>query len=120
MRDEVAVAASSTAASLKRRVIILPALDTAIAQAVVRRALSRTALVLGGTTTTQTRAAALASLEVVIEHLRTVEASEDTRALGLGWRVPCITLTGLEARFKTVGLRWLNHGNVFTCVNIAI
>jgi hypothetical protein len=86
MRDEVAAAASGTATSLKRRIIVVPALDKAITQAMVTSATF--ADVLGrpkGTTTTQARAAALASLEVVIEHLRAVEPSEDTRSLGLGW-----------------------------------
>ena len=85
MRDEVAAAASGTAASLKRRIIVLPALDMAIAQAVATSATFADALGPKGTTTTETRAAALVSLEVVIEHLRTAAPSEDTRALGLGW-----------------------------------
>jgi hypothetical protein len=33
----------------------------------------------------ETRAAALPALRAVIEHIRTAEPSEDTRALGLGW-----------------------------------
>ena len=85
MRDEVAAAASGTAASLKRRVVVLPALDVAIAKAVVTSATFADSIGTRGTTTTKTRAAALASLEVVIEHLRTAAPSEDTRALGLGW-----------------------------------
>ena len=85
MRDEVAAAASGTAASLQRRVVVLPALGMAIAQAVAKSATFANTLGTRGTTATQTRAAALASLEVVIEHLRTALPSEDTRALGLGW-----------------------------------
>ena len=85
MRDEVAAAASGTAASLKRRAIVTPALDAAIAQAVATSVIFAEALGTRSTTATQARAAALASLEVVIEHLRTAKPSEDTRALGLGW-----------------------------------
>ncbi|RYF11050.1 MAG: hypothetical protein EOO40_04020 [Deltaproteobacteria bacterium] len=85
MRELVTSAASSTAASLKRRVVILPALDMAIAAAVAASDAFAHALDKRSATATKPRAAALAALEVVIEHLRTVEASEDTRALGLGW-----------------------------------
>ena len=85
MRELVTSAASSTAASLKRRVVILPALDMAIATAVIASITFAHALDKRGTVATKPRAAALAALEVVIEHLRTVEPSEDTRVLGLGW-----------------------------------
>jgi hypothetical protein len=85
MREVVAAAASSTAASVKRRVVVLPALDQAIAAAVVASVRFAEGLDKRGAATTKPRAAALAALEVVIEHLRTVEPSEDTRALGLGW-----------------------------------
>lgn len=84
MRDEVAAAASATVRSLKRSVV-LPALDVAIAQAVVAPAAYAKSIGTRGITTTQTRAAALGALEVAIEHLRTVQASQDTQALGLGW-----------------------------------
>ena len=85
MREVVTSAASSTAASLKRRVFIVPALDIAIAAAVVASDTFAQALDKRSAATTKPRTAALAALEVVIEHLRTVEPSEDTRALGLGW-----------------------------------
>ncbi|RYF23976.1 MAG: hypothetical protein EOO77_01140 [Oxalobacteraceae bacterium] len=85
MRELVTSAASSTAASLKRRVVVVPALDITIAKAVVASATFASALDKPKAETAGPRAAALAALVVVIEHLRTVEPSEDTRALGLGW-----------------------------------
>lgn len=85
MRDVVASAASSTAASVKRRVIVWPALDTAIVAAVMASVAFAEALDKRGAATTKLRSEALASLEVVIEHLRKAAPSEETRALGLGW-----------------------------------
>ena len=61
------------------------AADMAIATAVIASITFAHALDKRGTVATKPRAAALAALEVVIEHLRTVEPSEDTRVLGLGW-----------------------------------
>jgi hypothetical protein len=85
MHDVVASAASSTAASVKRRVVVWPGLDMAIAAAVEASVAFAEALAKRGAATTKLRSEALASREVVIEHLRTAAPSEDTRALGLGW-----------------------------------
>ena len=85
MRDVVTSAASGTAASLKRRVVVLPCLDIAIAQAVVASVSMATALDKRSAKVAGSRASALAALEVVIELLRTAEPSQDTLALGLGW-----------------------------------
>ena len=85
MREVVASAASSTAASLKRRVVVPPWLDLAIAEAVVASIAFAEALDKRDARTPEPRAAALAALVAVIENLRTAEPSEDTRALGLGW-----------------------------------
>ena len=85
MRELVTSAASSTAASVKRRVVVLPALDAAMTAAVAASVALANALDKRSAATAKPRAAALAALEVVIEHLRTVEPSEDTQALGLGW-----------------------------------
>ena len=85
MREAVASAASITAASLKRRVVVLPWLDIAVAEAVVASDAFAAALDKRDAKVAEPRAAALASLKVVIELLRSAEPSEDTRALGLGW-----------------------------------
>ena len=85
MREVVASVASSTAASLKRRVVVPPWLDLTIAEAVVASVAFAEALDKRDARTPEPRAAALAALAVVIENLRSAEASEDTRALGLGW-----------------------------------
>lgn len=85
MRDVVASAASSTAASVKRRVVVLPALDTAIAAAVVASVAFAEALDKRDAKVAAPRAAALAALEDVVELLRTAEPSKETRALGLAW-----------------------------------
>lgn len=83
--DVVAAAASSTAANLKRRVVIMPWLDVALAEAVAATMCFAAALDKRDAKVTESRATALAALVVVIENLRVVEPSEDTRALGLGW-----------------------------------
>ncbi|MCJ2042929.1 hypothetical protein MKK55_28865 [Methylobacterium sp. J-059] len=85
MRQVVTSAASSTAASLKRRVVVVPALDMAIAEAVVASVAFAAALDQPKAGTTEPRAAALAALMVLIGKLHTATPSEDTRALGLGW-----------------------------------
>ncbi|TXM94727.1 hypothetical protein [Methylobacterium sp. WL116] len=85
MREAVIFAASSTAASLKRRVVVPPWLDMTIAEAVVASIAFAEALDKRDARTPEPRAAALAALMVVIENLRTVEPSDETRALGLGW-----------------------------------
>ncbi|MCJ2040122.1 hypothetical protein MKK55_14405 [Methylobacterium sp. J-059] len=85
MREMVAAAASSTAANLKRRVVVDPALDLAIAQAVVASVALAEELDKRDAAPTKPRAAALAAVEAVIAHLRTAAPNEDTRALGLGW-----------------------------------
>lgn len=85
MRDTVAAAASSTAANLKRRAVVEPDLDVAIARAVVASITLAEALDKRGAVPTKPRAAALAALEAVIERLRTAEPSAHTRAIGLGW-----------------------------------
>jgi hypothetical protein len=85
MREVVASAAASTAASVKRRVVVRSALDLAIAAAVVASVEFAEALDKRDAKVAEPRAAALAALIVVIEKLRTAEPSEDTRALGLGW-----------------------------------
>ena len=82
MREAVTSAASSTAASLKRRIVVPPWLDIAIAEAVVASVAFAEALDKRDARTPEPRAAALA---VVIESLRRAEPSEDTCALGLGW-----------------------------------
>lgn len=63
----------------------MPALDLAIAAALIASNTFAHALDKRSAVATKPRAAALAALEVVIELLRTAEPSEDTRALGLGW-----------------------------------
>ena len=85
MREVVTSAASSTSASLKRRVFVVPALDMAIAAAVAASGAFAEALDKRDAKVAEPRAAALAALVMVIESLRTAEPSEDTRALGLGW-----------------------------------
>ena len=85
MREVVFLAASGTAASLKRRVVVLPAVDMAIAEAVVASVAFASALDRAKAETAEPRAAALIALVAVIKHLRTAKPSEDTQALGLGW-----------------------------------
>ncbi|MCJ2078876.1 hypothetical protein MKK68_25110 [Methylobacterium sp. E-016] len=85
MREVVASAAASTAASLKRRVVVPPWLDIAIAEAVVASVTFAEALDKRDARTAEPRAAALVALAVVIENLRTAKPSDDTRAIGLGW-----------------------------------
>ena len=85
MREVVTSAASSTAASLKRRVVVLPGLDIAIVEAMVASVAFASALDKRDAKVAELRAAALAALESMIELLRTAEPSENTRALGLGW-----------------------------------
>ncbi|TXN71465.1 hypothetical protein [Methylobacterium sp. WL6] len=85
MREVVTLAATSTAKSLKRRVVVLPPVDMAIDAALKASVGFAEALDKREARVAEPRAAALAALVAVIEQLRTVEPSEDTRALGLGW-----------------------------------
>jgi len=85
MREAVTSASSSTAASLKRRVVVSPAFDMTIATAVLASATFAAALDKRDARVAEPRAVALAGLLAVIKGLRTAKPSEDTRALGLGW-----------------------------------
>ncbi|TXM63787.1 hypothetical protein FV226_27250 [Methylobacterium sp. WL12] len=85
MHGMMASATSSTAASLKRRVVVLPALGSALEVAVAASNLFAAALDTKNGRVAEQRATALGALVVLIENLRSAEPSEDTRALGLGW-----------------------------------
>lgn len=85
MGEIVTAEASNSASSLRRRVKVTPALDLAITEAVAVSALLASALDHRQAGATEPRAAAMAALAKLAGELRSVEPSESTRALGLGW-----------------------------------
>ncbi|MCC0808273.1 hypothetical protein FPV16_18995 [Methylobacterium sp. W2] len=85
MGEIVTAEASNSASSLKRRVKVTPELDLAIAEAVAVSALLAAALDHRNAETAELRATALAALVKMADKLRSIEPSESTRTLGLGW-----------------------------------
>ncbi|WP_210250992.1 hypothetical protein [Methylobacterium sp. WL8] len=68
---------------MKRRIVVLPALGVALEEAVAASSTFAAALDTKNGRVVEQRTAALATLMVLIDKLRSAEPSEDTRALGV-------------------------------------